>query len=88
MNKHLLSAVSVCCAAAITASGPAQACTGIAFEAKDGTRIQARTIEWSGYDLKAKLAFGRGALKKRPIRRRAKTARPGPPATAWWGPPR
>ena len=64
MNKHLLSAVRVCCAAAITASGPAQACTGIAFEAKDGTRIQARTIEWSGYDLKAKLAVWPRGVKK------------------------
>ena len=82
----MLSSVSVCCAAALTVSGPAQACTGIAFEAKDATRIQARTIEWSGYDLKAKLAIWPRGAKKRPIRRKARTAKPGPPATAWWEP--
>lgn len=56
--------LSTACALAFTASGPAQACTGIAFEAKDGTRIQARTIEWSGYDLKAKLAVWPRGVKK------------------------
>ena len=47
-----------------TAVSPASACTGISFIAKDGTRIQARTIEWSGYDLKAKLAVWPRGVKK------------------------
>ena len=34
---------------------PAQACTGISFAAQDGTRIQARTIEWAGYNLDSRL---------------------------------
>ena len=33
----------------------AQACTGIAFAAQDGTQLQARTIEWAGYPLGSKL---------------------------------
>ena len=33
----------------------AQACTGIAFTAEDGTRILARTIEWKGGNLNSKL---------------------------------
>ena len=33
----------------------APACTGIAFSTQDGTRMQARTIEWGGYDLNSKL---------------------------------
>lgn len=33
----------------------ADACTGIAFAAQDGTQIQARTIEWAGYPLESKL---------------------------------
>lgn len=47
-----------------TAVTTAPACTGISLTAKDGTRIQARTIEWSGYDLKAKLAVWPRNIKK------------------------
>ena len=47
MNTKLLAlGVAAVCSAAI----PAGACTGIALTAKDGSYIQARTIEWAkGY---------------------------------------
>ncbi len=34
---------------------PVSACTGIAFSTQDGSRLQARTIEWGGYNLNSKL---------------------------------
>ncbi len=54
MKKSIL---SVCCAAALLlAQMPSVwACTGIAFAAQDGSRLQARTIEWGGYDLNSRL---------------------------------
>lgn len=41
--------------AGILSSLPATACTGIAIEAVDGTRLLARTIEWKGGNLNSKL---------------------------------
>lgn len=42
----------------------ATACTGIAFSTKDGTQIQARTIEWSGNNLNSKLVVWPKGIKK------------------------
>lgn len=45
-----------CAAALLLAQTPgAWACTGIAFAAQDGSKLQARTIEWGGYDLNSRL---------------------------------
>lgn len=41
--------------AAVCLPAALPACTGISFAAADGTQIQARTIEWGGYDLNSKL---------------------------------
>ena len=45
-TRVLLLGLAYTCAAAI----PAGACTGIALTAKDGSYIQARTIEWVRLD--------------------------------------
>ncbi len=49
--------VSLTLAALLVAavSTPANACTGIAIDAADGTKILARTIEWKGGNLNSKL---------------------------------
>ncbi len=39
----------------LLSSVPAPACTGISFSTQDGTQMQARTIEWGGYNLNSKL---------------------------------
>ncbi len=41
--------------AALACAEHAHACTGIAFSAQDGSRLQARTIEWAGYPLNSRL---------------------------------
>lgn len=53
MKKQL----SVLTAAALLAASvpAAQACTGIALQTQDGTRLQARTIEWAAYPLNSHL---------------------------------
>ena len=55
MNKtnSLITGAALLAAVCLPAALPA--CTGISFAAADGTQIQARTIEWGGYDLNSKL---------------------------------
>lgn len=53
MKKLLCLTLSVLLVA--TVSMPSQACTGIAIDAADGTKLLARTIEWKGGNLESQL---------------------------------
>lgn len=53
MTKTIACTAALLAAVCLPAALPA--CTGISFAAADGTQIQARTIEWGGYDLNSKL---------------------------------
>ena len=43
------------CLGLLLSAMPVPACTGISFNTKDGCQMQARTIEWGGYNLNSKL---------------------------------
>jgi len=55
MNKLVSTLLCAAFFSAILSAQAAYACTGITITAEDGTRLQARTIEWSGGNLNSKL---------------------------------
>ncbi len=55
MKKISYKLLAALLAAGILYTPAAQACTGIAIRAQDGTRLLARTIEWKGGNLNSKL---------------------------------
>ncbi len=61
MNKIL--SLSLAALLAGTVNLPATACTGIAIDAADGTKLLARTIEWKGGNLNSKLVIMPRGLK-------------------------
>ena len=57
MNKLISTSLSAALALSLPGTQVAFACTGISITAQDGTRLQARTIEWSGDNLQSKLVI-------------------------------
>ena len=46
--------LALCCAAALAAASPSDACTGITLKSKDGSTVLARTCEWGGSNLESR----------------------------------
>lgn len=57
MKKTFLLPVTLALLAGFTHTPDTNACTGIAFQTAKGEYIQARTIEWGGYNLNSKLVI-------------------------------
>lgn len=57
MNAHVTKLISAVLFFLLAFSPAVYPCTGISIMAKDGTHLQARTIEWSGNNLNSKLVI-------------------------------
>ena len=84
MKKILSLTLATLLVAAV--SFPSDACTGIAINAADGTKLLARTIEWKGGNLNSKLVILPRGMKNTALTPQGQTATYGITNMGRWVP--